>query len=354
MNLANWAAGKPVLDDYARLNSLFNQAAYSAADKAEMLKLLKRNKLDRQDASAYLILRKVRGEFIKRPKGKPAEIVATRRTDWVGWVELVPDAVTEAATENTARVFQEVGADIIGVVEAEDRVALQHFNDQLIPFIGGQPYDHVMLVDGNDERGIDVGLMTRSNFPIVSICSHVDDRDADGKRLFSRDCPEYEISLPGGATLWILANHLKSKGYGKQADSDARRKAQAARVREIYEAHRTAGHKLLAVIGDFNDTPESDALSPLLKSGSDLRDVSTHPNYQDDGRPGTYANGTASGKIDFILLSPALFGAVKQAAVMRKGVWGGKNGTLWSHFPTMAGPKDAASDHAALWVDLDF
>ena len=37
-------------------------------------------------------------------------------------------------------------------------------------------YRHVMLVDGNDERGIDVGIMTKTGFDILDIRSHVGDR----------------------------------------------------------------------------------------------------------------------------------------------------------------------------------
>ena len=48
------------------------------------------------------------------------------------------------------------------MIEAEDRIALLRFNDQVIREVGGQPYEHVMLIDGNDERGIDVGIMTRA------------------------------------------------------------------------------------------------------------------------------------------------------------------------------------------------
>lgn len=232
MNLPKWADGRPVLNDYARLNGLMNQEDYSEQDKAEMLDLLKRNGLDKVDETKNLIFRRVRGDFIRRPRGKPAEIVALGRADWVGWVELQVRPVARAATENTARVFGEVNADIICVVEAESRVALQHFNDQVIPFVQGQRYDHVMLIDGNDERGIDVGLMTKADLGIVSIRSHVDERNAAGGPLFSRDCAEYEIALPGGSTVWLLVNHLKSKGYGKKAGSDARRKTQATRGRE--------------------------------------------------------------------------------------------------------------------------
>ena len=37
----------------------------------------------------------------------------------------------------------------------------------------------------------------------------------------------------------------------------------------------------------------------------------------------------------------------------RKGVWGGKNGDLFEHFPEITQPVEAASDHAAVFVDLN-
>src|SRR5262249_22719040 len=118
------------------------------------------------------------------------------------------------------------------------------------------------------------------------------------------------------------------------------------------DERRKSGLTHIAVVGDFNDVPASAPLAPLLGNGSNLRDVSTHPNFESDGRPGTFANGTASEKIDYILLSPELFATVKHAAVFRKGVWGGKNGTLFPHFPEMTKAIHAASDHAAIFADL--
>ena len=38
--------------------------------------------------------------------------------------------------------------------------------------------------------------------------------------------------------------------------------------------------------------------------------------------------------------------------IFRKGVWGGKNGTLWEHYPDMTKAAEAASDHAAIWADI--
>ena len=351
MNQDDWAAGRPVLDKYAELNGLIAQPAYTAADKARMVVLLTDLGLANSDESTFVILRRNRGQLLKRPQGGGLQITANGRDDWIGWLDLKTEAVNEIATRNTARVIHDVNADVQVVVEAEHRVSLARFNDQLMPMVGGQPYDHVMLIDGNDERGIDVGLMTRAAFPIGLMRSHVDDM-AGGSKLFSRDCPEFHLKLAGGETLVVLANHLKSKGYGSTNASNARRKAQARRVREIYQELRADGLDLIAIAGDFNDTPASDPLSPLLADGSDLQDISAHPNFDKAGRDGTWGNATAANKIDYILLSPALFARATGGGVWRKGAWGGVHGTLWPHYPEVTRAEQAASDHAAIYADI--
>jgi hypothetical protein len=67
---------------------------------------------------------------------------------------------------NTARVMIDLGADFLRVVEAENRSVLAVFNSKVLPTLGGTPSSHVMLIDGNDERGIDAGLMSREEFPL--------------------------------------------------------------------------------------------------------------------------------------------------------------------------------------------
>jgi endonuclease/exonuclease/phosphatase family metal-dependent hydrolase len=222
----------------------------------------------------------------------------------------------------------------------------------IIPTVGASKYDHVMLIDGNDDRGIDVGVMTKQPFNIESIKSHVDDFDAHGK-IFSRDCAEYTIKTPSGKTLILLINHFKSKGYGSPVQSNAKRKRQATRVLEIYEQRLSNGFQYIAIAGDFNDTPDSDPLVPLLANNSNLTDITQHNKFISDGRAGTYGNGAPLQKIDYILMSPELANTVQEGRIERRGVWGGVNGTLFPHFPEMLSAKDAASDHAALWVELD-
>lgn len=357
MNGATWAEGKPALEAHKALNGLFEKPIYSSADKNRMLALMQASGLLKSDEGPLMRLRKIRGQLIKRPRAGEPEIVASGRASWIGWVELKTEPVNETATQNTARVIASVNADILGVMEAEDRTTLRLFNEQVIArtrvnqlLLGAYP--HVMLVDGNDERGIDVGLLTRRDFPVVSIRSHVHDADAQGL-IFSRDCAEYQLGLPNGKRLWVLLNHFKSKGYGAQAANNAKRKRQAQRVREIYDAHIAEGDDWLAVMGDLNEVPGNDPLTPLLRDASSLRDLSDHPLYDNGGRPGTHGNCTASGKLDYILLSPKLFDTVEAAGVERRGMWGGANGALWPHFDEVTRAEEAASDHAALWVDLD-
>lgn len=357
LNGATWAEGKPALEAHKALNGLFEKTSYSSADKTRMLALLKANGLLKSDEGPLMRLRKIRGQLIKRPRTGDAEIVASGRASWIGWVELKTEPVNEAATQNTARVMATLNADILGVMEAEDRTTLRLFNEQVlgetsVNQILFSAYHHVMLVDGNDERGIDVGLLTRRDYPVVSIRSHVDDADDQGL-IFSRDCAEYQIGLLDGKRLWLLLNHFKSKGYGGQAANNAKRKRQAQRVREIYDTHIAEGDDWMVVMGDLNEVPGNDPLTPLLRDGSTLRDVASHPQYDNGGRPGTHGNCNASDKLDYILLSPKLFDMVKAAGVERRGMWGGSNGTLWPHFAEVTRAEEAASDHAAVWVELD-
>jgi len=349
MNQPTLEAGKAALEDVAQLDAIFAKTQYTAADKANILQRLSSLGLSKSDEGGkFARLRQNHGKLLKRPKTGQPQVVASGRGSWIGWVELKTDRVDEAATRNAARVIQEIGADILGIVEVDNRIALRRFNDGTLKTVDSPPYRHVMVIDGNDDRGIDVGLLT--NFPIGNMRSHVDDV-VGGQLVFSRDCPEYEIQLPSGKTLLLLINHFKSKGFGGQQESNARRKRQAQRVREIYDSRRAAGMDFVAVLGDFNDTPDSAPLAPLLQNASDLRDVSQSQNFQLDNWQGTYGD-TQKDKIDYILLSPELFVRVTKAGVFRKGVWSGKTNNKWQRYD-MAGPEQAASDHAAIWAELN-
>lgn len=360
-----------VLRAHARVNELFEKQVYTPQVKREIVNLLGELKLLRDDGDAtrpstFAILRRIRGRLLRRPQNDPdgskVSVVANGRSDWIGWVELIKDRIDERAITNTARVISEVGADIVGVVEAEDRVTLARFTDYLLTTADdSQPrYPHVMVIDGNDPRGIDVGVISTDPYPLTNMRSHVDDGPYND-RVFSRDCPEYWYTFPAqtalaGQPLVILVNHFKSKFGGNNPASIARRRRQAARVAEIYNAIRSAGVDHVIVLGDLNDTPASVALEPLIVD-TDLTDHATVQPFDDgdpnEERPGTFGNGTKSQKIDYLLLSPSLLARAYSAGIFRKGVWGGKHGTLFPHFDTIEFEHQAASDHAALYVDIN-
>jgi endonuclease/exonuclease/phosphatase family metal-dependent hydrolase len=298
------------------------------------------------------------------------EVVAEGKADWIGWAELKTAPVDEIAVLNTGRVIRDVDADILAVVEAENRVVLKTFGHYVVDRVNSElpreqrkkPYTKVMLIDGNDDRGIDVGLMTKQGFDIEDMRSHVHDLDDTGEPIYSRDCPEYAVTTPTGESIWVLPNHFKSKFGGNDPDSIAKREAQATRTAEIYHRLRDTGHDSVVVLGDFNDTPDSAPLQPLLK-GSDLKDVSKHekfvvgefnvpPSNKSRGI-GTFGLGNDNDKIDYILLSPALFGRVTSAGLFRKGAWPGSRPKRWQVYEQLTEVVHAASDHHLIWVNID-
>ncbi len=347
---SDWSKGKAVLEAFGRVAALLEQPSYTPPIKAKIAEGLEDLGLGRSDETEFVVLRQNRGQLVKRTRSG-SEVVATGRAGWVGWLELKMQLSTEACVQNTARVVSEVNPEVIAIVEADNRPALKRFGDDFVPLAPGpgSGYRHVMLIDGNDDRGIDVGLMCREGYPITDMASHVDDRDEAGL-VFSRDCAEFVVRTPLKHNLLVMVNHLKSKGYGSQAASDEKRRRQAQRVAEIYRRRRQK-YPFTAVVGDFNDTPGSTPLAPLF-ADTGLRDISDHPAYRSDGIPGTWGKGYASHKIDLVLLSPALFDKVVAGGVFRAGVWDDRKTPKWQMFDTVTRPEEAASDHAAVWAEL--
>ena len=352
MNLDSWRDGRQVLEDFQQLSVLIQKERYLENDREEMLKIMRRNNNLLSGQSKYIRLRTIRGKLVKKKLNSPPEIAAHRRDDWIGWFELIREPIEETAIENTARIINEIRANVLCVVEADSHEALKNFNYSVLPKIGGQEYDHVRVINGNDDRGLHIGIMTDQGYDIKSIISHVNDVDSDGRQIFTRDCPEFKIITPLGNSVLIMINHFKSKGYGKPAESDGVRKRQAKRVREIYEERVNEGYEFIAIVGDFNDSPDNDPLKPLLADDSNLTDIMVHNKFVSDGRPGTFLNGNYSDKLDYILMSPKLSTKVQNGGIERRGVWAGKNGTSFPHLPEIKQLEDAASDHAALWVDF--
>jgi endonuclease/exonuclease/phosphatase family metal-dependent hydrolase len=343
-----------IISGTAELNNIFEKEEYSQNDIDRILELFEILGIEKSDNGEFVILRKIRGRIVSRPRNKPITISATGRKDWIGWVELKTSPVDEIAIFNTGQVIRDVDADILAVIEAEDRTSLSRFSEYVMNKVNGVPFEQIMLIDGNDTRGIDVGIMTKNNHSIKSIKSHIYDLTNSGQTIFSRDCPEFEIETPSGETIFILPNHFKSKYGGNDNASKNKRLAQASRVAEIYNELIHNGNENIIVLGDLNDVPDSDELAPLLVN-TDLKDVSIHPTFNPgefDGI-GTYALGNDGDKIDYLLLSPNLFNKVTSAGLFRKGAWAGKRPKRWETYRNITDETHVASDHHVIWVELN-
>jgi endonuclease/exonuclease/phosphatase family metal-dependent hydrolase len=354
LNGQTWADGRPVLAAYAQLNELLQADPYTPEDKQRIILLLGRLGLLRGDESRFVRLRRIRGAFLRRQRTGEVIVVASGRSSWIGWVELVTEHVDQLAMEHTAMVIRDVAPDVLGVVEAESRQLLQMFTSAMLTKVGGRPYEQVMLIDGNDPRGIDVGLLARAQFPISSVRSHIFDTDTKGV-VFSRDACEYHLRTPSGEPLIVLVTHLKSKGYGSKTDPIGadRRRRQATRMADIYRGLIADGAKYVAMIGDFNDDPTSESLAPLL-TGTSARDISEHRDFDPGPRSGTFKGGNDRNKIDYVLLSPDLYRRITGGGIFRRGVYHGpRTRNTWNMYPTLTADVHAASDHAAIYADVD-
>ncbi len=158
---------------------------------------------------------------------QPSSISAARplqrqgAAEWLGYVNLKKTTLEDAAVENVARVITDTDADIMCLIEVEDRITLRGFHNDILSkeFLkpaGKEPYPYIMSIQGNDGRGINIAVMSR--VPINWMKSHVDERTEKNYPIFSRDCLEVNLALTPEKPLHLLVNHFKSMGYSSAGD----------------------------------------------------------------------------------------------------------------------------------------
>lgn len=292
------------------------------------------NELEK-NLSGFVIVRDIRASH-KKAKGAK---------EWFGFLDFIREDLSEAAVMNTAKVISEIDADILFTIEVENRIVLRDFHDKLLyPNImhpqGKKEYRYIYVVDGNDERGIDVGIMSR--YPIICVTSHADEKTVYNAKLvplFSRDCLEVQVQLPTGKILHLLINHFKSMGYNIPSDflSNNRRFAQAQRVNEIVNKFDLE-NELVIVGGDFNSPVDNPSIEPLL-SNKGLYNIN---NELPENERGTYRTGKQ--QIDYLLVSKTLRKNLLSTNIERRGIYSRK----YERFDSVVDRKSEASDHAAV------
>ena len=344
-NFEDHSIGDGILRNIDDFNTLLKKAQYTDMDKRNIVDLYN------QELKDYIIVREDRRKLFKKRGWSVIGVAATGYADWDGSIEFKQAKLSEVGRENTAKVIKEVRADLACIVEAENRLTLRSFDTELL----GSSYKYEILIDANDPRGIDVGLY--SKYPIGGIWTHMFDK-LGKETIFSRDCLEVEVFLPGNQPLYVLCNHFKSRGYDYTGTADQKRERQAKRVAQILNEKYDLINDWVIVAGDFNDNPGSPSLLPLL-AVANLYDVLDTQFPNDLNKRWTY-HYTQFEQIDFILVSKPLRDRFQKAGIERRGIYKLNTLTTTSNglvdveeeFDTVTHWTNAASDHGAVWVEF--
>ncbi len=205
--------------------------------------------------------------------------------------------------ERVAAVIREIDADVLALQEVENRDYLERFVRAMLPDLG---YEHVVLFEGNDMRGIDVALLSRVPVGPVTSHRHMALRDEDGRPVrFHRDLLQVVLAPPEGPQVAVFVVHLKSKGTGPS--SDAIRLAEARAIRQVLDGLLARDPQACFVLcGDMNDTWDSPALKTLRGEGPGALRCFFEEVPED--RRITFTEEPYRSMIDFILCSPAMAG----------------------------------------------
>ncbi len=241
------------------------------------------------------------------------------------------------AQKTLAERIKALDVDVLAVQEIENLDALEDFVRYFDLEHSG--FKHLSLVEGNDGRLIDVGVISKLPLGAVRSWRHRTHEDAPNQTIFSRDLLEVEILDPDTreAVLTVYVNHLKSQladDEKERAANDTRRKRQAESIAAVIAESPPQTPYL--VLGDMNDTPESSPLSAL--PGAGMFDALAGAEerggpYPDDDptpppeRPWTHryrGDGETSYELyDQIWASPDLQGKVAGAWILRRTLRGG-------------------------------
>lgn len=203
-----------------------------------------------------------------------------------------PSYVGAQRKQRMSDVIHALNPDVLCVQEVENRAVLEQFNRD---YLGALGYE-VVLFEGNDGRGIDVGVLTREPVGAVTSYRHLTFQDAEGRdQQFRRDL--LRVSIGGKLQADVYVVHFKSQHGGENADIIRTSEARAAAAIIAEEMAQDSGYRAF-LCGDLNEVVEEQTLKELLAIG--LVDSCAGTEKV------TYNQKPYLTRIDFLLATPAL------------------------------------------------
>jgi endonuclease/exonuclease/phosphatase family metal-dependent hydrolase len=208
--------------------------------------------------------------------------------------------------------------DVIALQEMGDTNALLDLQSNLKS--GGLDLPFWDEITGHDTN---IHLAVLSRFPIIARRPHTNENFLlDGRRLaVSRGFAEVDIQVNPRFTFTLIAAHLKSRLPSAIADEEEWRYEEAAALRRVIDARLAQDPAQdLAVVGDFNDAPDSKPMRTIIGRGpTRLFDTRPAERNGDDAASAEgnreprritwtdyYAKEDVYSRIDYILLGRGL------------------------------------------------
>ena len=204
--------------------------------------------------------------------------------------------------ERLAESIRALNADVIAVEEVENRGYLQRFVDVFLPEMG---YRDVVLFEGNDGRGIDVGLISRIPIGEVRSRRHLRFPGHDGGQArFNRDVIAVTLEPKDAEPFEVWVVHLKSNAGGREA-TEPIRLAEARELRRLLDKELVDDPSArIVVTGDFNDTFDSKTMQTIV--GNSVNAMWSAGSELNNPDMVTYNQGEFRSVIDFLLCSPEM------------------------------------------------
>lgn len=271
-----------------------------------------------------------------------------------------------------------------------DEPTIRHVRESAVAAVN---YRHLSVMDGNDRRGIDIGLLSRIGWAGIRNHAAVTYADLDvwpdgigeitvgpqddprriarDDRVFKRDLVEAEFVI-GGRDFTLFCCHLKSMTGGREA-TRVIRQAEAEAIRQIIE-RRFASHRggpaaaNWAILGDFNDYMEIDGstdlrnyangkpspggIGALLDPDFAVNLVARRP--KEDRWTAYHPPDDVYCQLDYVLVSPAIAAANPEAVpeIIREGQPWRAQRHAGPRFPRIGWDRPKSSDHCPVAVTL--
>lgn len=243
---------------------IFKEGYKPAADAITIMTYNVENLFDTEDDAgkkdeAYLPLAKKNEEIKARCRVDNSQEYRRNECLTTDWSEEKLDRKMQRLTDVLKQVRGGRGPDILIVQEVENRNVLEIWRKKYLADMGYKP---AVLVEGPDERGIDVGIISRlevlSPLNLHAVQFRANENLKESEISSTRGILEATVRLTDGTLMTVMAVHLPSQSN----PSETRRQALET-VQKIKDS--LPKDRLVVVGGDFNISSDEEVQKGFYK-----------------------------------------------------------------------------------------